>query len=252
MCIITQVICILTHKSALRLSLPVCGVVFFLKYRLPVYPHSWIMMQLEGWEREKDGYPHTWQVKCSTVDFLDAGGTVCLDAFEFVPPWLSNIPLHEWVCAWMPVYTCYPVSYPGSNAWSAADTPPTHTRKPPTPSLTAAPAVLQEGKKMGQQSSTDLAAENPNSSNNTSTPSTAHTLKRSWDSAHTALTPCISSCSFRHSVYTLESPQACLPAFLHEEMDKTENVPEAGGWGQNTRVPIYWSKCAFIYKDKIR
>lgn len=126
--------------------------------------------------------------------------------------------------------------------------PPTHTRKPPTPSLTAAPAVLQEGKKMGQQSSTDLAAENPNSSNNTSTPSTAHTLKRSWDSAHTALTPCISSCSFRHSVYTLESPQACLPAFLHEEMDKTENVPEAGGWGQNTRVPIYWSKCAFIYK----
>lgn len=217
-----------------------------------MYPHSWIMMQLEGWEREKDGYPHTWQVKCSTVDFLDAGGTVCLDAFEFVPPWLSNIPLHEWVCAWMPVYTCYPVSYPGSNAWSAADTPPTHTRKPPTPSLTAAPAVLQEGKKMEQQSSTDLAAENPNSSNNTSTPSTAHTLKRSWDSAHTALTPCISSCSFRHSVYTLESPQACLPAFLHEEMDKTENVPEAGGWGQNTRVPIYWSKCAFIYKDKIR
>lgn len=132
MCIITQVICILTHKSALRLSLPVCGVVFFLKYRLPVYPHSWIMMQLEGWEREKDGYPHTWQVKCSTVDFLDAGGTVCLDAFEFVPPWLSNIPLHEWVWAWMPVYTCYPVSYPGSNAWSAADTPPhTHVNLPP-------------------------------------------------------------------------------------------------------------------------
>lgn len=171
-----------------------------------------------------------------------------------------NLYLHDWAifpctnefahgCPFIHV-TLYPTlaAMPGQQLTP----PPTHTRKPPTPSLTAAPAVLQEGKKMGQQSSTDLAAENPNSSNNTSTPSTAQTLKRSWDSAHTALTPCISSCSFRHSVYTLESPQACLPAFLHEEMDKTENVPEAGGWGQNTRVPIYWSKCAFIYKDKIR
>lgn len=109
-------------------------------------------------------------------------------------------------------------------------TPPTHTRKPPTPSLTAAPAVLQEGKKMGQQSSTDLAAENPNSSNNTSTPSTAHTLLgRHTHSSHPSHLFVLIQTLGLH--FGITSGLFANPSLLtkHEEMDKTENVPEAGG-----------------------
>lgn len=172
-----------------------------------------------------------------------------------------NLYLHDWAifpCTNECAHGCpfiHVALYPTLAAMPGQQlTPPshTHTHKPPTPSLTAAPAVLQEGKKMGRQSSTDLAAEKPNSSNNTSTPSTAHTLKLAWwrrtHSSHPSHLFVLIQTLGLH--FGITSGLFASPSLLtkHEEMGKTENVPEAGGWGQNTRVPIYWGKCAFIYK----
>lgn len=189
----------------------------------------------------------TWQFKCSTVHFSGAGGMVCLAAFEFVFPWLSNIPLHKWVSAWMPIYTCCPVSYPGSDAWSAADTP--------APSLTAAPAVLWEGgeKKMGRQSSTDLAAENPNSSNNASTHSTAHTLRHThsgW-SAYTAL-PLAASRVHSDTRSTLRNHlrPVCQPQPSYKAWENGHDRKCAGGRWLRTEYARSHKvkKCAVIHK----
>ena len=230
----------------------------FSKYRLPVFPRSWIMTLGAGKAIRTTQVPrrYTFFLFC----FLSAGGVVCVHASRICVRVSEQRRLpHAWVCTRMPicasmcVLPCIP--NPGSDAWSAAA-----AAADTLLSLTATPAVLRESERWRVEGGCNSPLTLQQKSL-TVTAVVAHSrllIHKDTGGAFTNTHTHTFSSSLMF-ILTLgphfsaqDSPRACLPRpgllTKHEKASRMENGWRAGGLGMEYAHSYKMKKCAVIHE----